>query len=137
MLRFEKATYLSLLFWFILSERLSYSLWGWDVLLFPEFKDIVSVLFYNFIKLIILLYTFLVTSFSRYKEYIIWRILFSKFLDVLPAFTFRTAIGYFWNICNILSPSPCFASLVALFTILKINNLLSLFVKFSNLLYFA
>ena len=137
MLRFEKATYLSLLFRFILSERLSNSRWGWDVLLFPEFKDIVSILFYNFIKFIILLYNFLVTSFSRYKKYMIWRILFSKFLDVLPSFTFETAIGYFLNICNILSPSPCFASHVALFTILKINNLLSLFVRFRNLLYFA
>ena len=37
MLRFDKATYLPLPFKFILSERLSNSLWGSDALLFPEF----------------------------------------------------------------------------------------------------
>ena len=79
MLRFDKATYLSLLFKFILSERLSNSLWQSDVLLFSEF--------------IILLYTFLVISFARNKEYIICLIWFSKFSDVLPAFTCASAIG--------------------------------------------
>ena len=37
MLSFNKATYLLLLFKFILSKRLSNSLYGSDVLLFPEF----------------------------------------------------------------------------------------------------
>ena len=37
-------TYLLLLFKFILSERLSNSLLGWDVLLFAEFINIVSIL---------------------------------------------------------------------------------------------
>ena len=41
MLRFDKTTYLSLLLMFTLSERLSNSLWGSDVLLFPEFTNIV------------------------------------------------------------------------------------------------
>ena len=41
MLRFDKTTYLSLLLMFTLSERLSNSLWGSDVLLFPEFMNIV------------------------------------------------------------------------------------------------
>ena len=80
MLRFIKATYLSLLFKFILSE-------------FLEFINIVSILFYNFIEFIILLYTFLVTSFSRYKRYMICLISFTKFSDVLPAFTCGSAIS--------------------------------------------
>ena len=40
MLRFDKTKYLSLLFKFILSEILSNSLKGSDVLLFSEFTDI-------------------------------------------------------------------------------------------------
>ena len=83
MLRFDKATYLSLLFKFILSERLRNSLRGSDVLLFSEFINVVCILFYNFIELAMLLYTFLVISFAR----------FSKFSDVLPAFTCAKAVG--------------------------------------------
>ena len=67
MLRFDKATYLSLLFKFILSERLINNLL--DVLLFAEFTKIVSILFYIFIEFNILLCTFLVICFARYKEY--------------------------------------------------------------------
>ena len=52
-----------------------------------------SLLFYNFIEFIILFHTILVTSFSRYKEYMIYRISFNKFSDVLPAFTCASAIG--------------------------------------------
>ena len=37
-------------------------------------------------------------SFARYKEYMIGLISFSKFSDVLPAFTFARAIGYLWSI---------------------------------------
>ena len=44
MLRFDKATYLLLLFKFILFERLSNTLLGWDVLLFAEFINVVSIL---------------------------------------------------------------------------------------------
>ena len=99
----------SLLFNFILSVRLSNNLWGSDILLFSEFINIVFTLFYNFIEFIILLYTFLVISFARYKEYIIYLISFSKFSDVLPALTCVRAIDNLWSIClgvNILSPSP-------------------------------
>lgn len=39
------------------------------------------------------LYTFLVISLTRYKNYIIWRILSSKFSNALPAFTCATAVG--------------------------------------------
>ena len=62
MLTFDKATHLSLFFKFILSERLSNSLSGSVVLLFLEFTNIVSILFYNFVEFIILLCTFLVIS---------------------------------------------------------------------------
>ena len=69
MLKCDKATHLSLLCAFILSERMSNSMYGSDVLLFSEFINMVSVLFYNFIEFIILLYTFLVISFVQCKEY--------------------------------------------------------------------
>ena len=99
MLRFDKTTYLSLVFKLILSERLSNSLQGSDVLLFPEFINIVSILFYNFIKFIISIYTFLVISFARYKKYIICLISISKFSDLLHVFTCTSAIGNTWIIC--------------------------------------
>ena len=38
-------------------------------------------------------YTFLVNSFSWHKEYLIFLIPFSKFSDVLPGFTYDSAIG--------------------------------------------
>ena len=44
MQRFDKAAYFSLLFKFILSERLSDSMWGSNVLLFSECINIVSIL---------------------------------------------------------------------------------------------
>ena len=53
----------------------------------------VSILFYNSNEFIKLLYTFLVNSFARYKHYITCLISFSKFSDVLPAFTGASAIG--------------------------------------------
>ena len=56
-------------------------------------------MYYIFIEFIILLYTFLVISFARYKEYMICLILFSKFSDFLPAFTCARAIGNLWSIC--------------------------------------
>ena len=79
MLRFDKATYLSLLFKSILFE--SSSLYESNVLLFPEFVDIVSILYYAFTEFIILLYRFLVISFAHYKEYIILWILFNTFSE--------------------------------------------------------
>ena len=93
MLRFDKATYLSLIFKFILSERLSNSVGGSDVLLFSEFINIVSILFYKFIEFSIFLYAFLVTSFPLYKKYLIFLISISKLPDVLPVFTCPRAIG--------------------------------------------
>ena len=57
MLRFDKATYLSLLFKSILSERLVSSLWESDVLLSSEFVNISSVLLHSFIELHTLLNT--------------------------------------------------------------------------------
>ena len=93
MLRFYNATYLSLLLKLILSERFSNSLCGPDILLFSEFINMVCILFYKFIEFIILLYNFLVIFFSRCKEYEISLIPFSKFSDVLPAFTCARAIA--------------------------------------------
>ena len=95
MLRSDRATYLSLLFQSVLPERLSNSLCGSDVLLFSEFKNIVSILLYNVIEFIILLYTFLVICFAQYKEYIICLISFSKLSSVLSSFTCVSAIGIF------------------------------------------
>ena len=100
MLYFGKGTYLSLLFKFILSERLNNSLWESNVSLLLEFINTVSTLFYNFIEFIILLHTFLAIFFAHYKEYMICLILFSKFSDVLPTFTYASAIGNIWNICS-------------------------------------
>ena len=58
-------------------------------------------------KFVILLYNFLVIYFACYKEYMVYRISFSKSSDVLTAFTCAMAIGNLQNIClvvNILSP---------------------------------
>ena len=65
-------------------ERMSSSLRKCDI---SEFINIVSILLYKFIEFVIMLYIFLVISFAGYKEYIISLISFSKFSDVLPAFT--------------------------------------------------
>ena len=54
-----------------------------------------------------MLYTDLVISFAQYKEYVICLISFSKFSDVLLAFTCARAIGNVWSIClgvNIFKP---------------------------------
>ena len=95
MLRFGKATYLSLLFKFILSERFSNSLRGSNVLVFSELINIVSTLFYNSFEMIIFLYTFLVISFALYKEYMICLISFSKFSDAISAFFVQMLLGIF------------------------------------------
>ena len=78
---------------------MSNSLEGSDVLLFLELINLVSISYYTYIEFIILLYTFLVIYFDLYKEYIIWRISFSKFSYVLPAFTCARAIGNLRRIC--------------------------------------
>ena len=116
MLRFDKETYLSLLFQIILSERLSNSLWGSDVLLFSEFIDMTSILFYKFTEFIVLLYTVLVISFARYKEYMICLISFCNFSDLLPAFTFARTVGNLWSVCLAVTywnPLPYFGLYLA------------------------
>ena len=55
-----------------------------------------------------------------------FRIPFSKFSDVLPAFTCARDMAYLWNIClgaNILSPSPCvtFVGDIPLLKALRVN----------------
>ena len=124
MLRFDKATCLLLLYklLFILSGRLSISVWGSDILLFAEFINIVSILYYIFIEFIILLYTFLVIYFAEYKEYMIWWIWFSKFSAVLPAFTCASATGNFWSICleiSILNPTTWVTLYLPLYAIVE------------------
>ena len=64
-----------------------------DVLLFSEFINIVPI-FYTCIDLIMLLYTFLVTSFAQYKEKTICLISFNKRFELLPAFTCAGTIGH-------------------------------------------
>ena len=106
-LGFNNTPYLSLHFRFILFKRWSSNLSGSDILEFLEFINLISILFYNFIEFIVLLYTFLVISFSQYQEYMIWKISFSKFSDVLHHFTWESTIGNLWSIFsgnNILSP---------------------------------
>ena len=99
MIRFDRATYLSLYFKFNFPGIFSNSLWGSDVLLFLELINVVYILFYNFIEFMILLYTILVLSFCWYKEYIICLILFNKFSDVLPTFTCPRPIDNLWKVC--------------------------------------
>ena len=98
MLSLDKASYLWLLFKFILSVRLSNSLSRLDALLFLEFINIVSILYYKFIELIMLLYTRLIISFAWCKEYVLWWISFSKFSDLLSAFTCARGISSYWII---------------------------------------
>ena len=93
MVRFDKETYLSLLFKFILFERINVSLCGSEVLLFSEFMNIASILYCIYHGFSMYLYIFLVISFAQYKEYVIFQTSFSKFLDILPAFTCASAIG--------------------------------------------
>ena len=83
MILLDKATNFSLLFKFILSERLTKSVWVSDVSLFLGFTNIVYIQFYTFVEFTMLLYT----PITWYKECMNWRIWFSKFSDVLPAFT--------------------------------------------------
>ena len=62
------------------------------------------------IEFIMLFYTFLVIYFAQYKEYMICWISFSKFSDLLPAFTRASAIGNLQRIClsvNVSSPFRC------------------------------
>ena len=65
--RFDKATYLSFLFKFILSIRLNNSLLGSVDPLFVEFINVVPTLSYSFMEFVIFSYIFLVNSFSQCK----------------------------------------------------------------------
>ena len=96
-LRLDYSTYLSLLFKYILSARLSINLRSSEVLIFFEVLRIIYILFYIYIDF--LLYFFLVTSFDRYNEETNFLILFSKFSNVLPDFTYASAIGILCSIC--------------------------------------
>ena len=127
MLWFDKVIYLSFLLKSILSVRLSNNLWGSDVLLFLEFINIASILYYAFIEFIILLCTFLMNYFALYKIYTICLILFSKFSDMLPAFTCAKAIGNLWSIClgvNIFTPFlyVTFIGNILLLKALRVNS---------------
>ena len=131
MLRFDKAIYLSLLFICKIEEK-SMSIRCFAIL---EFINLASILFYNFIESIMLLYTFLVICFPRYKKYVIWGTSISNFSDVLPGFTCARAIGNLLGIClgvNILRPFSNFKIII-----IKFNNLRSRFVKFRNVFYFT
>ena len=97
MLRLDKAKYLSFLLRSVLSVTLSNSLRRRDVLLFLEFINIVFVFTICFIKFTTLMYIFLVILW--YKNYMIFLISFSKFSDVLTAFTSARAINNLWSIC--------------------------------------
>ena len=99
MLRFDKATYLSLHFKFILSVRLSSSLWESDVLLFLEFINILSILVLYLYWIHYLCIHFLLISLTLYKKCVICLFPFSKFSDVLPAFSCAKANSNFWSIC--------------------------------------
>ena len=55
--RFGKTIYLSFLLKSILSERLGSNLCESEVLLFSEFVNIVSILYYIYTEFIVLLYT--------------------------------------------------------------------------------
>ena len=68
---FDEVTYLSLFFEFALSVRLSDNLRGSVVLIFSELINIASILYYIYVEFIMLLYIFLVISFSQNKEYMI------------------------------------------------------------------
>ena len=70
-MRFDEAKHLSLYFLFTLSVRLSNNLRGSVLLIFSELINIVSILYYIYIEFIMLLYNFLVISFSQNKEYMI------------------------------------------------------------------
>ena len=93
MLRFDKATYVQVLYLkFVSFERLSNSLRVLDVLLFLEFINIVSISYYTFIELhCCILFS---NVFAQYKEYMVYILkIFNKFSNVLPAFTCTKAIG--------------------------------------------
>ena len=119
-IRFDKATYLQLLLKSILSKKLINSLWESDVLIFSEFINIVSILCYNFFEFIILLHTFLVISFTQYRQYIIWRISLNSFSCVLPSFT-CTIVQQLWVIFQASAQELFFFSPLPFCCLLKLR----------------
>ena len=120
--RFDNATYLLLLFKFVLSERLSNNIWGSDLLLFLEFINKYSLYIITLLNSLYSYIHLLVISFVRYKECMIWRSSFSRFTDVLPAFISARGIDKLWRIClelKISSPSPWTDLYLILGTILE------------------
>ena len=85
--------YLSFLFKSILSVRLNEPVRVRCFTIFKIHKYSIHFLYYTIIEFIILLYTFLVISFDRYKEYINCLTSFNKVSDVLLAFTCVSAFG--------------------------------------------
>ena len=87
------------LFKSILSVRLSNSLWRSDASLFLEFISTVFIfVLYLYLIHYIVIY-FFSNFFARCNKYMICLTSFSKFSDVLPAFTCARTIGDLWNIC--------------------------------------
>ena len=87
------------LFKSILCVRLSNSLWRSDALLFLEFiSTVFTFVLYLYLIHYIVIY-FFSNFFARCNKYMICLTSFSKFSDVLPAFTCARTIGDLWNIC--------------------------------------
>ena len=76
-----------------------------------------------------MLYIYLIISFPWYKEYMIWHISFSKFSDVLSAFTPARSIGNLWSICAGVKILSCLRSE----TLPKVLRNLFPFVYFGNI----
>ena len=112
------------------------SLWESDVLLFSEFINSACILFYDFVEFIILLHTFLVISFAKYKECTICLISRSKFSNVLSAFTCVRAIGNLWSICFGFNLLTCLRSKTlatrAMFKVSSKSFTVFLFIKVDN-----
>ena len=62
---------------------------------FTAFRIHEDSMHYTFIEVVRLLYTFFSNFSARHKEYMIYRISFSKFADLLPDFKYVSAIGNF------------------------------------------
>ena len=96
--------------------KMSNCLWGSYVLLFPEFINIVSILFYNFTEFVILLYTFLVFFFLDTKN--IWFDQFCLLSFQIYYQLLLVKVQSVWLGVNILSLLPCLLKSRILSTIL-------------------
>ena len=78
-------------------------------MLFPEFGNIVSILNYNLIEFITLLYVFLSNLLCTVQKYMNWWISLTRFQMYYLLFTWASDTDSLWRICsevNILSPFP-------------------------------